>query len=364
MNQKEKHKLKKLIRELDSIRGRHTELISVYVPSGYDMNKVINHLLQEQGTAVNIKDARTRKNVIDSLERAVRHLRLYKQTPQNGLALFSGNASTNESKVDLRVWAYEPEEEKINQRIYRCDQTFVTDILKEFLEYKEVYGLIVMDRREATIGLLRGPRIEVLSSLTSGVPGKFKAGGQSSQRFARLIEGMAKEFYKRVADVCNKEFLGMKELKGILVGGPGPTKHDFIEELNQQIKDKIIGVEDLTYTDESGLHHLVDKSKEVLANEAVTEEKEIMTKFFTMLAKENSKTAYGENEVRKALEYGAVDVLLISEDMQDDKVEEFEELCSKTRTELRIISTETREGQQLRDIGGIAAILRFPLVVT
>jgi len=86
MNAKEKHGLKKIINELSLIRGRHTELVSVYIPQEYDINKVIQHLQQEQGTAQNIKSASTRTNVIDALERMIRSLRLYKQTPSNGLA--------------------------------------------------------------------------------------------------------------------------------------------------------------------------------------------------------------------------------------------------------------------------------------
>ena len=55
MTPKERYKLRKFIDELESYRGRHTELVSVYVPAGYDLNKIINHLFQEQGTAANIK---------------------------------------------------------------------------------------------------------------------------------------------------------------------------------------------------------------------------------------------------------------------------------------------------------------------
>ena len=62
--------------------------------------------------------------------------------------------------------------------MYRCDQRFVLDPLREMMEVKDVYGLIVMDRREATIGLLKGTKISVSAHLTSGVPGKFRAGGQ------------------------------------------------------------------------------------------------------------------------------------------------------------------------------------------
>ncbi|MDD5178017.1 MAG: peptide chain release factor aRF-1 [Candidatus Nanoarchaeia archaeon] len=360
MNAKQRYGLKKFLRELGQVKGRHTELVSVYVPAGYDLNKIINHLQQEQGTAANIKDARTRKNVIDSLERAIRHLRLYDKTPQHGVAVFAGNASDNESKIDIKVWSIEPPE-PLNSRLYRCDQTFVLDILRDMMETKECFGLIVMDRREGTIGFLRGTRIDALHHLTSGVPGKTRAGGQSSQRFARLREGAAKEFYKRIAEVAQEKFLGNQDLKGIIIGGPGPTKEEFLLYLNQELKNKVIGVKDITYTDESGLHELVDKSQDLLAKEEIMEEKKILGEFFTKLVKEPDKVTYGKKEVDKALEIGAVDKLLISESLDELEIERLQEKAEALGTEVVIISTETREGVQLRDFGGLVAILRYSL---
>lgn len=361
MDLKAKIQLKKFIHDLEKIRGRHTELVSVYAPTGYDLIKVIQHLQEEQGTAKNIKDAKTRQNVIDSLERCIRHLRLFKQTPPNGIAIFAGNVAAQEGKVDIQIFSIEPPQ-PLKTRIYRCDQTFVLDLLREQLEDRQAYGLIVMDRREATIGVLRGTAIIVKEHLTSGVPGKIKAGGQSAPRFQRIIEGMAIEFYKRIAEVCNKEFLPIiKDLKGIILGGPGPTKESFHEYLNNEIKRKIVAVQDLTYTDESGLRDLVEKSRDILAKEAVTEEINVMQQFFTFLAKTPDKVTYGEIPVRKALEKGAVDILLISEEIDARVIEELEKVASNFGTNIRLISTETREGQQLKDLGGLAAILRYSM---
>jgi len=177
MKKQEQVKLRKFVNELKSIRGRHTELVSIYIPAGYDMNKIINHVAQEQGTASNIKDKTTRNNVIDSLEKIVRHLRLFKRTPDNGLAVFAGNVAAQEGKIDLKLWSVEPPE-PLNMRLYRCDQTFVTDILENMIENKVVYGLVAMDNRDAAIGLLRGTSITMMKELTSGVPGKTRAGGQ------------------------------------------------------------------------------------------------------------------------------------------------------------------------------------------
>ncbi len=101
----QKFELKKLIKTLEKYKGRHTELVSVYIPEGYDLNKIMNHLAQEQSTASNIKDSTTRKNVTDALERMIQHLRLFKTTPERGLAVFSGNTAERVGQQDISVFS-------------------------------------------------------------------------------------------------------------------------------------------------------------------------------------------------------------------------------------------------------------------
>src|SRR3989338_585831 len=155
ISERDKYNLRKLIRELETYKGRHTELVTVYVPADYDLVKIIQHLAQEQGTASNIKSASTRKNVTDALERMIQHLRTIGKTPPNGLAAFSGNVAEREGQSDVRVFSIEPPM-PFNIRMYRCDKEFVLDPLREMCEDKEVYGLVVLDRRDANIAMLKG----------------------------------------------------------------------------------------------------------------------------------------------------------------------------------------------------------------
>jgi len=127
------------------------------------------------------------------------------------------------------------------------------------------------------------------------------------------------------------------------------------------LKNKVLGVTDLSYTGSFGLNELVDKSHDVLANDIIMEEKLIMQEFFQKLATESDKVSYGRDNVRKALEMGAVKVLLLSEVVEECEVEEFEKLAEVSSSEVKMISIETREGVQLKEIGGFAAILRFPV---
>lgn len=359
----EKLYLKKTIKELKSYRAPHTEFVTVYVPKGYDLTKIIQHLAEEQGTASNIKSASTRKNVQSSLEKMIQHLRTIEKTPENGLAVFSGNVAAGEGKQDMRVWSIEPPV-PLNTRIYRCDKTFVTDILEEMIIEHNAYGLVVLDRRDANIALLKGKSIVPLQKTHSEVPGKFKAGGQSAQRFARIREGAYKDHFKKIAEYMKNQFLPLgNNLKGIIVGGPGTTVNDFLNKdyLTGDIKKKIIGTKDLSYTGEFGLQELVDKSQDLLAEEEIAEEKKAVQEFFHKMQEDPQKVTYGEAETLKALEMNAVDTLLISEGIPEEKIFDLEEKAQVGGSTVKIISTETREGTQLKELSGIAAILRFAI---
>lgn len=362
LDENAKYKLEEFLERMKSYRARHTELITVYVPKGMDINIITKQLEAEKSTAANIKSTSTRKNVEAALESLIRYCKQTRLTPKNGVCLFSGNVSQIEGQDNFIVEIFEPPEE-MNMRLYRCDQTFVLDPLEEMLEIKELYGLIVIERKEATIGLLIGKKIKVLKHIDSFVPGKIRAGGQSSQRFHRITEGLAKDFYRKIADISKSEFFNLKNLKGILVGGPGPTKEDFLKEGNliTALQDKVLAVKDIGYADEHGLELLVESSQDVLSGQEIIREQKLLEKFFNMLGKEKDKTAYGKQEVEKALSYGAVDTLLLSKKLKKADIKELEKKASETSVKVELVSTDTDEGNQFWNLGGVGAVLRFKI---
>ena len=355
-----KNELEDVIEELAQFKGRHTELISVYIATDYDVVSVQKQLEAEKSTAKNIKSAGTRKNVTEALEKIIRHLKTYKRTPENGLAVFCGNISKSEGETDLRLWDIEPIM-PLKIRLYRCDKEFVLDPLKEMMKVSEVFALLVMDRKEATIGLLEGKRIEVLHKMTSGIPSKVRAGGQSSQRFHRITEGLTKEFYKRIAEEMKKNFFEMPKLKGILVGGPIPTKDEFLEDeyLVTKLKEKVIGVIDVGDSDESGLKELVMKSQDILASQEIVMEQKLLEKFFETLGANREMAAYGEEEVKQALIYGAVETLILSKNLDKNLAMELKKMADNINAKTLIVSHETTEGEQFFNLSGIGALLRF-----
>ena len=315
-------KLEKMIRELKEKRGRGTELISLYIPAGRPIGDVMSVLRQEYSTATNIKDRTTRHHVLEALTAVMQRLKLFKQTPPHGLIIFAGYvAGDAPGDEKMEVHLIEPPQ-RLRMWLYRCDSRFHTEILEDMIKVEDVYGLIVLDRSEAAFAVLRGKNLEVVEEITSGIPGKHRSGGQSARRFERIIEQLAHEFYKRIGEHANRIFLKIPELKGIIVGGPGYSKEEFVEGdyLHYTLKEKIIGVFDVGYSGESGIYELLVRAKDLLKDVRYMKEKEVMNRFLYHLSRDTGLAVYGEDEVRKALDMGALDKLLLSEDLEKYRI--------------------------------------------
>ncbi|MEM3823740.1 MAG: peptide chain release factor aRF-1, partial [Candidatus Bathyarchaeia archaeon] len=308
-------RLKKTLNMLASKEGRGTELISLYVPPGKQISEVMNMLRDEYGTASNIKSTTTRKNVQDAIVKTQQRLKLFKETPENGLVIFCGAVPQNGAGSEkIETYVIIPPE-PINIYLYRCDSRFHTEHLQELLREKESYGILLIDATAATLATLQGRRLEIVRQITSGVPGKTRAGGQSARRFERLREMRLQEYFRRVGQHANETFLPIENLKGLIIAGPGPTKYDFEkgDYLNYMLKEKILDTVDTAYVDEQGVKEVVDKAPEIMRKVRYIEEKQIMQQFLYEIGHDTGMATYGEQEVRKALEAGAVKTLLLSE---------------------------------------------------
>ncbi len=196
---------------------------------------------EELSQSANIKSKQTKKNVQSAIEVIMQRMKLFPKPPEKGLVLFVGMIPRGGPGTEkMETYMFEPPE-PVQTYIYHCDSTFFLKPLQEIIEDKDVYGLAVIDRKEATIAILKGKRIDIVKNFTSGVPGKHKAGGQSQRRFDRLIDLAAHEFLKRIGHHMNEAFLGVPELKGVIIGGPGHTKEEFVEGdyLHHEIKNMI-----------------------------------------------------------------------------------------------------------------------------
>ena len=400
----ERLKIKRMLGELKRKRGRGTELISLYIPAGRPIADVMSVLREEYSTATNIKDRTTRHHVLDALTAVMQRLKLFRTTPPNGLVIFAGYVSEDETPGNekMEVHVIEPPE-KLNVWLYRCDSRFWTEILEKMIEVHEVYGLMVVDRSEAAFALLKGPTLQIVKEITSGIPGKHRAGGQSARRFERIRTQLVHEFYKRVGEHANKIFLEVENLRGIVVGGPGPAKNEFLkgDYLHYTLKEKVLGVFDIGYSGEEGIYELAERAKEVIRDVQYVKEREAYNQFLYHISRDTGLALYGEEEVRRALTMGAVDTLLISEGYTKKKVkgvcpschkevtleikeydipkcpfcgtpikveeeklvlEELVEEAKQYSTKIVLFSTNSDVGKSfLKIFGGIAAVLRYKI---
>ncbi|WP_255169014.1 peptide chain release factor aRF-1 [Natrononativus amylolyticus] len=404
---RKKYEFRKVIEDLKNFEGSGTQLVTIYIPEDRQISDVVAHVTQEHSEAANIKSKQTRTNVQDALTSIKDRLRYYDTfPPENGMVIFSGAVDSGGGQTEMVTRTLESPPQPVESFRYHCDSDFLTDPLEEMLTDKGLYGLIVLDRREANVGWLKGKRIEPVKSASSLVPGKQRKGGQSAQRFARLRLEAIDNFYQEVAGMANDLFVPKRhELDGVLVGGPSPTKDEFLDGdyLHHEISDSVIGKFDVAYTDESGLKDLVDNAEDALADAEVVKDKQQMEEFFKELNAGDLAT-YGFEQTRRNLVMGSVDRLLISEDLRkdvvtydcaecdntdrtmidrrkatpdhecsecgaaveageddrEDAIEHLIEIAEQRGTETKFISTDFEKGEQLYNaFGGVAGILRY-----
>lgn len=356
--------LKKLIEELEKYSAPATTLLSLYIPPDYPIGKVMQQLREEYGTAANIKTKKTQQDVQTALSRAMEVLKNYNKTPKNGLVVFAGNVSDNPSKDDYRLWILEPPE-PVPIRLYRTEKKFVLEPLRDMVEDKDAYGFIIVEKDAATLGLLRGKRLEVVEELSAQVPGKTKAGGQSARRYERLREQAVHEFFKRLAEHARERFLPLIEaghLRGIILAGPAYAKEDFLkgDYLDYRIRDKIIGTVDTSYQGEYGLKEAAERAEEILRETEYMKERELVEEFIRRVVKGDKLVTYGKRETLYATQIGAVEKALVAEEMED-VIRELEKYAKDYGFEVYRISRDTEEGERFRAFGGIGALLRYPI---
>ncbi len=358
----DKNQLKEIVRELKKWRAPATTLLTLYIPPGRPISDVVSMLRQELSITDNIKLKRTKDAVQTALGMAIDRLVGLPKTPENGLAIFCGKSMEDGREICLMFSPPEP----VPVYFYRTDKWFHTEFLEDMLEEKDVYGLILVERDEATIGLLKGAHIELVDNFMSYIPGKHHKGGQSQRRYDRIIEQMVEDFYKSVAERAKEAFLPLLEqgrLKGIIVGGPGYSKKDFVkgDYLDTRLRKKLLGtLVDVSYQGDAGLRELVMKAEEAIQGHRYIEAVKKVEELKTHMAKDDGLAVFGEEEVKAAAEMGALGTLIIVED--HPKFEELRKLAEDTGAKVVTLPSTMPEGSWLQSaFGGVAGILRFKI---
>uniref|UniRef100_A0AAR2K2N4 Eukaryotic peptide chain release factor subunit 1 n=1 Tax=Pygocentrus nattereri TaxID=42514 RepID=A0AAR2K2N4_PYGNA len=311
-------KIKKLIKSLEAARGNGTSMISLIIPPKDQISRVAKMLADEFGTASNIKSRVNRLSVLGAITSVQQRLKLYNKVPPNGLVVYCGTIVTEEGKekkVNIDFEPFKP----INTSLYLCDNKFHTEALTALLSDDSKFGFIVIDGSGALFGTLQGNTREVLHKFTVDLPKKHGRGGQSALRFARLRMEKRHNYVRKVAETAVQLFVSNDKVNvaGMVLAGSA----DFKTELSQsdmfdpRLQAKVLKLVDISYGGENGFNQAIELSAEVLSNVKFIQEKKLIGRYFDEISQDTGKYCFGVEDTLKALEMGAVEILIVYENL-------------------------------------------------
>ena len=407
-NSVKQHKLRKLIAWLSEKEGRGMEFISLYIPREKSIDEIVAILKEASDYNVSKSDG-VGNRLQEALRNVIQRIKLRKEIPENGLAIFAGTFFGNNSESEvLNVEELVPPE-PITTYLYEVDNHFRLEPLREMLRDQKVVGLIAMDSKEASFGVLNGERFEMIENITSGVHGKSGKGGSSQRRYERERDMALTNYFHRVADHAKKAFLESYQVAVLIVGGPGLTKDDFLKGdfLHYELKNMLLGRFDTQSTGREGVRELLGKSSEAVKNMCVPEQKRTVQRLLADIGKQDGLAIYGLDPVLNALKNSEVEVALVTDStdivevvaickkcnlakmkivskdkkvqtVQDmisiscercgaveyfvdekDIIDVLEDMASRTNAVVEVISPESEEKAKLSALGGFTALLRY-----
>lgn len=402
-------KIKKLIKSLEAARGNGTSMISLIIPPRDQISRVQKMLADEFGTATNIKSRVNRLSVLSAITSTQQRLKLYNKVPNNGLVVYCGTIVTDEGKERLVNIDFEPFK-PINTSLYLCDNKFHTEALSELMESDNKFGFIIIDGNGALFGTLSGNTREILHQFTVDLPKKHGRGGQSALRFARLRIEKRHNYVRKVAETAVQMFIANDKVTvtGLIVAGSADFKTELSQSdmFDQRLQAKIIKIVDISYGSEAGFNQAIELSADSLANVKFVREKKLIQAYFDEISLDSNKYCFGVDDTFKALELGAVETLIVYENLDVtryvvknplneeikvlylSKQQEVDEENSKYRdpetgaemevvektllvewlaenykkfgTQLEFVTNKSQEGSQfVKGFGGIGGLLRY-----
>ena len=298
------------------MKGNGTSLISLCIGSGSQLLLTQKMLVTELGTASNIKSRTNRQSVQSGIKAAQQKLKLYKQTPENGLAVFCGCVINEEGKEKMISFAFEPP--KIMKRgLYYCDSIFHIELLNEMLLDSPKYGFIILNGNGCLFASVQGDQKKILTKYTVNLPKKHNKGGQSAQRYGRIRLESRHQYLKKCAELSVSHFINENvcNVKGIILAGSSEFKNTFatLDFLDQRLREKIINIIDIEYGMERGLHTAIEQSAEKMESIELIDEQHIISEFMNEISTDSGKFSIGYQETNHALEIGAVKNLILWE---------------------------------------------------
>jgi len=311
-------RIKKLIQSLEAARGNGTSMISLIIPPKDQISRVGKMLGDEYGTASNIKSRVNRLSVLGAITSTQQRLKLYNRVPDNGLVIYCGTILTDEGKekkVNIDFEPFKP----INTSLYLCDNKFHTEPLRNLLESDSKFGFIVMDGSGTLFGTLSGNTREILHKVVVDLPKKHGRGGQSALRFARLRLEKRHNYVRKVAELSTQLFItnDMPNIAGLVLAGLADFKNDLAQSdmFDPRLKSVVLTIVDVSYGGENGFNQAIELAADCLSGVKFIQEKKLLTSYMDELARDTGKYCIGVKETLHALELGAVETLIVYENL-------------------------------------------------
>ncbi|MBZ3887886.1 Eukaryotic peptide chain release factor subunit 1 [Sciurus carolinensis] len=307
-------KIKKLIKSLEAARG----MISLIIPPKDQISRVAKILADELGTASNIKSRVNRLSVLGAITSVQQRLKLYNKVPPNGLVVYCGTIVTEEGKerkVNIDFEPFKP----INTSLYLCDNKFHTEALTVLLSDDSKFDFILIDCSGALFGTLQGNTREVLHKFTVDLPKKHGREGQSALCFAHLRMEKRHNYVRKVAETAVQLFISGDKVNvaGLVLAGSADFKTELSQSdmFDQRLQSKVLKLVDISYGGENGFNQAIELSTEVLSNMKFIQEKKLIGRYFDDISQDMGKYCFGVEDTLKALEMGAVEILIVYENL-------------------------------------------------
>lgn len=317
-------KVKKLIKNLQAARGNGTSMISLIIPPGDQISRVNKMLSDEYGTASNIKSRVNRLSVLGAITSTQQRLKLYNKCPKNGLVIYCGTVISDEGKerrVNIDFEPFKP----INTSLYLCDNKFHTEDLNELLMDDEAFGFIIMDGNGSLYGTVQGSNREILHKFSVDLPKKHGRGGQSALRFARLRLEKRHNYVRKVAELATQLFVpdGQKpNVQGLVLAGSADFKSELMRSdlFDQRLSKIVLKMVDVSYGGENGFNQAIELSADTLGQVKLMKEKKLLQKYMDEISLDTGKYCFMVEDTLKALELGAVEDLIIWENLDIERI--------------------------------------------
>ncbi|MHB1910296.1 MAG: peptide chain release factor aRF-1 [Nitrososphaerales archaeon] len=353
---------KKQLQHLETLRGNGTSLITLIIPPKKEIHQVNTILVQEYGTAGNIKSRVNRLSVLSAITSAQQKLKLYSSIPSHGLCLLVGTISEGDNISRQVAYDFEPLK-PLKQFIYMCDARFHLESLLDQLHDEKTFGFVVVNGDELLLAKISGDSQTIMHHEKVTLPKKHGRGGQSAARFERHRTEAIHNYLRKVSEAMVRCFISddLPNVVGLILAGSADLKTELSRSdlFDPRLHQRILKLVDTSYGGKAGLQEAINASSEILQELDYLQEKKVLQQFFDLIAKGSSRILYGK-ETFSALEQGLLEVLYLHP--EDPHFEELVTLAKDRGTGIAAITGNTSEGNQfLKGFGGLGGIARYDL---